>query len=236
MKLDTEYALSVRNLSYKYMKNQPEVLRNISVNFPLHKITAIVGPNGSGKTTLMKHFNGLFLAQNGEIFVNGQVLTKKTRKTIQKQIGLVFQNPDEQIFYPKVYDDVSFGPRNMNLSKAEIHERVVQAGKSAQISHLMDRITFNLSFGEKKKVAFAGILAMRPDILVLDEPTIGIDPWSKDHFITLIKSFSPEKTVIVITHDFEIMKFVDYIILIKEGEVKGKYTDFNSFFQEEFAS
>ena len=231
-----EYPLSVRNLSYRYSKNQPEVLSNISIDFPPHKITAIVGPNGSGKTTLLKHFNGLFLAQNGKVFVNGQVLNKKTRKTIQKQIGIVFQNPDEQIFYPKVVDDVAFGPRNMNLSITEIQERVAQAGKLAQISHLMDRITFNLSFGEKKKVALAGILAMQPEILVLDEPTIGIDPWSKGHFISLISSFSPKKTVIVITHDFEIMKSVDYIVLIKDGEVKGKYFDFNSFYQEEFAS
>jgi cobalt/nickel transport system ATP-binding protein len=236
MKLDADSALSIHNLSYKYAKNQPDVLRNISANFPLHKMTAIVGPNGAGKTTLIKHFNGFFLPQNGEIFVNGQALNKKSRKTIQKQIGIVFQNPDEQIFYPKVYDDVAFGPRNMNLSLREIRERVTQAGELAQISHLMDRITFNLSFGEKKKVAIAGILAMRPEILVLDEPTLGIDPWAKSHFITLIRSFCPEKTVIVITHDFEIIKSVDYIILIKEGEVKGKYIDFNSFYKEEFAS
>ncbi len=236
MKSQKKYAVSVRNLSYRYLKNQPEVLRNISINFPLHKITAIVGPNGSGKTTLLKHFNGLFMAQNGEVFVNGQIVNKKTRTTVQKQIGIVFQNPDEQIFYPKVYDDVAFGPRNMKLSIAEIQERVAQAGKLAQISHLMDRITFNLSFGEKKKVAIAGILAMQPEILVLDEPTIGIDPWSKGHFISLINSFSPEKTVIVITHDFEIMKSVDNIILLKNGEVEGEYIDFNSFYQEEFVS
>lgn len=234
MKFDEDFAITIRNLSHRYAKNQPEVLKNISVNFPFHRITAIVGPNGSGKTTLLKHFNGLFLAQRGEIFVKGNLLSKRNRKNIRKKIGIVFQNPDEQIFYPKVYDDIAFGPKNMNLNVDEIHKRVNQASKEVQISHLLNRITFNLSFGEKKRVALAGILAMQPEILVLDEPTIGIDPWSKDHFISLIRNLSPERTVIVITHDFDMMKSVDNIIFMKEGEVKGSYTDFKSFYRDEF--
>ncbi|UCE15087.1 MAG: ABC transporter ATP-binding protein [Candidatus Heimdallarchaeota archaeon] len=226
--------LEVRNLSFRYGRKQPAVLRDISASFSKSRLTIIAGPNGSGKTTLMKHFNGLILPQQGEVFVFGNSVTKKNRKTIQKMVGLVFQNPDEQIFYPKVYDDIAFGPRNMKLSGEEVEERVTTALEEVNITHLKNRITFNLSFGEKKKVAFAGMLAMQPEVIILDEPTIGIDPWSKPKMIEIIKSFRAKRTVIVITHDFEMMKIADRIVLLKDGEIKGDFPSFNDFYEQEF--
>jgi cobalt/nickel transport system ATP-binding protein len=230
----TETALEVRNLSFRYSRKHPPAIHDISTDLPKNCLTIIAGPNGSGKTTLMKHFNGLFLPQVGQVIVFGEQLTKKNRRNIQQLVGVVFQNPDEQIFYPRVYDDVAFGPKNMRLPFSEVQERVKTALEEVKITHLKRRITFNLSFGEKKKVAFAGILAMKPEIIVLDEPTIGIDPWSKPKMIDIIKSFKRKRTVIVITHDFEMMKAADRIILLKEGKIEGDFSSFDGFFQQEF--
>lgn len=226
--------LEVRNLSFRYARKYPTVLRDISASFDKNRLTIIAGPNGSGKTTLMKHFNGLILPQQGKVIVFGNSVTKKNRKSIQKMVGLVFQNPDEQIFYPKVYDDIAFGPRNMKLSGKEVEERVTTALEEVSITHLKNRITFNLSFGEKKKVAFAGMLAMQPEVIILDEPTIGIDPWSKPKMIEIIKSFRRKRTVIVITHDFDMMKIADRIVLLKDGQIKGDFSSFEDFYQQEF--
>ncbi|MFX0085848.1 MAG: energy-coupling factor ABC transporter ATP-binding protein [Candidatus Hodarchaeota archaeon] len=229
-----EKALEIRNLSFRYSRKQPPAINSISTNFPKNCLTIIAGPNGSGKTTLMKHFNGLFLPQEGEVIVFGEKLTKKNRRNIQQIVGVVFQNPDEQIFYPRVYDDVAFGPKNMRLPLSEVQQRVKTALEEVKIKNLKERITFNLSFGEKKKVAFAGILAMKPEIFVLDEPTIGIDPWSKPKMIEIIKSFKQKRTVIVITHDFDMMKAADRIILLKEGQIEGEFSSFENFFHQEF--
>ncbi|MFX0014808.1 MAG: energy-coupling factor ABC transporter ATP-binding protein [Promethearchaeota archaeon] len=226
--------IEVHNLSFRYVKKEPLVLSDISVKFAKNALTVIAGPNGSGKTTLMKHFNGLTLPQEGEVIVLGNSITRKNRKLVQKSVGLVFQNPDEQIFYPKVYDDIAFGPRNMKLPESDVKERVERVLEEVNITHLRDRITFNLSFGEKKKVAFAGMLAMEPEVIVLDEPTIGIDPWSKPKMVSIIESFRKKRTVIVISQDFEMMKIADRIVLLKEGQIKGDFSSFEEFYQQEF--
>jgi cobalt/nickel transport system ATP-binding protein len=229
-----ESILEVRGVSFRYSRKHPLVLNNISVNFSKNRLTVIAGPNGSGKTTLMKHFNGSLISVHGEITVFGKKISKKNRRLIQQLVGLVFQNPDEQIFFPKVYDDVAFGPKNMKLPWEDVKNRVDKALKEVQIYDLKDRITFNLSFGEKKRLAFAGILAMQPKIIVLDEPTIGIDPWSKPRMINVIDSLKKNRTVIVITHDFELMDLADRILLLKDGEIKDDFTSFDDFYQQEF--
>ncbi|UCG01796.1 MAG: ABC transporter ATP-binding protein [Candidatus Heimdallarchaeota archaeon] len=229
-----ETVLEVKDLSFKYSKKQPLVLENISINFASNNLTIISGPNGSGKTTLMKHFTGLLTPQSGKIIVFGKPMTRKNKREIQKLIGIVFENPDEQIFFPKVYDDISFGPRNMELSWEEIRKRVDLALEEVQITHLQDRITFNLSYGEKKKVAFAGILAMQPRIIVLDEPTAGIDPWTKPRLIEIIRSFKRKRTVIVITHDLDLMQIADRILLLKNGKTVGDFSSFDKFYTKEF--
>ena len=225
-----EIALEVKNVYFRYAKNSPVVLKDISFQIVRNSLTVIAGPNGSGKTTLMKHLNGLISTQRGEISVQGFIITPKTKKEIQKVVGVVFQNPDEQIFYPRVGEDVAFGPRNMKLTNDEIKNRVDQALEEVGITELKDRVTFNLSFGEKKKVAFAGMLAMKPEIVILDEPTIGIDPWMKPKMIEIITSFKENHTVIVISHDFEMMKSADRILYLDEGELKGDFGSFDDFY------
>ncbi|MFX0151319.1 MAG: energy-coupling factor ABC transporter ATP-binding protein [Candidatus Hodarchaeota archaeon] len=229
-----ESILEVRNLSFRYSKKHPLVLNNIYIDFSKNKLTIIAGPNGSGKTTLMKHFNGSLISNQGEVSVYGEKISKKNRRLIQQFVGLVFQNPDEQIFFPKVYDDVAFGPKNMKLPEEDVKNRVDKALKEVQIYDLKDRITFNLSFGEKKRLAFAGILAMQPNIIVLDEPTIGIDPWSKPRMINIIDSLKKNRTVIVITHDVDVMQIADRILLLKNGQIEGDFSSFDDFFQQEF--
>ena len=233
MKSD-ETVIEIKNLSFRYSRKHPVVLHDVSIDISRNNLTIIAGPNGSGKTTLMKHFNGLLLPQQGEIFVFRRKISKKNKREIQKSVGLVFQNPDEQIFFPKVYQDVAFGPKNMRLPHDQVKERVEKALEEVQILDLKDRVTFNLSFGEKKKVAFAGILAMEPDIVVLDEPTAGIDPWIKPKMIDIIRSLAKNRTVIVITHDFDLMKIADRILLIKQGIVSGDFSSFREFQQQEF--
>ncbi len=226
--------LEVQDLSFCYSRNQPLVLENVSVKFFQNNLTVIAGPNGSGKTTLMKHFNGILLPQQGHIIVFNKQVTKKNRREIQKLVGLVFENPDDQIFFPKVFDDVAFGPKNMQLPLEEIQDRVEDALEEVQITHLKKKVTFNLSFGEKKKVAFAGMLAMRPKLIILDEPTIGIDPWSKPRMIDTIRSFTKKRTVVVITHDRDVMKIANRILLLKQGKIVGDFLTYEDFQEQEF--
>ncbi|MFX1532765.1 MAG: energy-coupling factor ABC transporter ATP-binding protein [Promethearchaeota archaeon] len=229
-----EPIVEINNLSFRYSKKHPLVLSDISIDFFDKNLTVIAGPNGSGKTTLVKHFNGLITPQMGTVKILGQSVTKNNRREVQKLVGLVFQNPDEQIFFPRVYDDLAFGPRNMRLDPIEIAQRINKALEEVKITHLKDRITFNLSFGEKKKVAFAGILAMNPKVVVLDEPTIGIDPWSKPQLLSIIRGFKRHRGVIVVSHDFDVMKIADRIVLIKEGQITGDFTSFKEFYKREF--
>jgi len=226
--------LEINNLSFQYMKSI-KVLEDISISFKRKELAIIAGPNGSGKTTLIKHLNGFLTPSEGIVKVFGYQVSSKNRREIQKLVGVVFQNPDEQIFFPKVYDDVAFGPRNMHLSSKEVDLRVKTALQDVQIESLSERITFNLSFGEKKRLALAGILAMKPKIIVLDEPTIGIDPWSKPRLIDIITGLKQNHTVIVISHDFDLMKRADRILLLKKGRLIGDFGLYEEFYNQEFS-
>ncbi len=233
--MDKRVAIQVEHLTYAYHNHHEFVLNDINLEIYEKDLTVIVGPNGSGKTTLIKHFNGLFLPSNGQVKVYGIPVSKKTRKQVQRLVGLVFQNPDDQVFFPIVEQDIAFGPRNMGLSKEQVEKKVVHALKEAQIEHLRKKSVFELSFGEKKKVAFAGILAMDPKIVILDEPTIGIDPWDKPAMIRTIKNFQPHHTVVVVTHDIDIMKEATRILLMWHGEIVGDFASYEEFLESKYA-
>ncbi|MFW9996147.1 MAG: energy-coupling factor ABC transporter ATP-binding protein, partial [Candidatus Odinarchaeota archaeon] len=198
------------------------------------ELLAIAGPNGSGKTTLVRHLNGLERIQRGSIEIFGEELTKENKHRLRKNIGLVFQNPDEQIFYPTVYEDVAFGPRNLGLDPKTVEAKVSHALKEAQIEHLRDRIAFNMSYGEKKRTAFAGILAMDPKIIILDEPTIGVDPWAKPAMFRTIENFRSHHTVILVTHDLSLLKKAERIALLWNGTLKGVYDNYRAFYHDAF--
>ncbi len=221
--------LSAVNISYQYEKGNP-VLSNVFMEVKDKEILAIAGPNGSGKTTLVKHLNGLIKPMLGKIFYKGEEV--RDPKELMKRVGLVFQNPDDQVFFPIIEEDVAFGPRNMGLSQKEIESRVENALSSMQISHLKHRSYYTLSFGERKKVAISGVLAMEPEIIILDEPTIGLDPWSKKAFIELIEKMKTKATVVLVSHDSDLLKIADRILFLNKGKIVGKYHNFETFKQD----
>ncbi len=227
-------AISVQNLFHRYDKHR-YALNDVSLNVKRGEFICIAGPNGSGKTTLIKHLNGLLKTQQGLVKIFGRSVNGKNKRFIQHNIGIVFQNPDEQIFFPTVKEDLAFGPRNMGLEEEKIAEKVDMVLELLGISHLKERVALNLSFGEKKRVAFAGILAMDPKIVVLDEPTLGVDPWSKPNMMETIERISRDRTVILTTHDLDLMKRAERIILLWEGQVRKEYRTFDDFHHEELS-
>ncbi|MFX1511855.1 MAG: energy-coupling factor ABC transporter ATP-binding protein [Promethearchaeota archaeon] len=222
-------AVKIRNLNFSYTP-QIRVLKNLFLDIEEGRYIALAGKNGSGKTTLLKHLNGLILPpNNSEIEIFGNPLGKDTRKTVQKLVGVVAQNPDDQVFFPIVKDDIAFGPRNQGKSQEEVKKLVDEALKATGTLHLKDRITSKLSFGEKKRVAISGIIAMKPRLLVLDEPTLGIDPWGIPELLDLIDGIRKERTILVATHDPTLMKRVDNIAYLTNGKIETVFPTFEEF-------
>ncbi len=223
------FAVKIRNLDFSYT-SQIRVLQQLSLDIEEGGYVALAGKNGSGKTTLLKHLNGLILPSNeSEIEIFGNRLKKDTRKVIQKLVGVVAQNPDDQVFFPIVKDDVAFGPRNQGKSGEEVEKLVEEALQATGVSHLKDRITTKLSFGEKKRVAISGVIAMKPQLLILDEPTLGIDPWGIPELLDLIEHIREGRTILVATHDPSLMKRVDNIAYLANGRIQSIYPTFEEF-------
>ena len=169
------HLIETRDLCYVYPGNVT-ALDHINFIAPRKARIAVIGSNGAGKSTLFKHFNGVFKPTSGAILIRGEPITKKNQREVRKFVGLVFQNPDDQIFSPTVEQDVAFGPTNLGLDADTIQHRVHEALRVVGIEHLASRVPHHLSGGEKKRVAIAGVIAMEPEVLVLDEPTAGLDP------------------------------------------------------------
>jgi len=178
----------------------------------------VIGANGAGKSTLLLHLNGYLSATSGEIIIGDDRLSKETLATIRRTVGMVFENPDDQLFMPTVYEDVAFGPINLGLSRETIEARVDQALSRVDAVELRDKPPYRLSCGEKKRVAIATVLAMLPEILVLDEPTSGLDPYARRLLIDLLKGF--HHTRIVASHDLDmILEICGRTIVLHEGKV-----------------
>ncbi len=184
----------------------------------------ILGANGSGKTTLLKLMDGLFKNYNGLILLDGKDIKKLRPREIYKKIGLVFQNPDEQLFAPTVFEDVAFGPQNMGFEMQEVTCRVSDALKKVDLDDLAHKPISNLSFGQKKRVCIAGLLAMGQGLLLLDEPTSGLDPAGEHEFLRLLTELNLNNnvTIVMATHNVEFLPvFVKRIILLKNGGIAG---------------
>lgn len=178
----------------------------------------IIGANGAGKSTLMNLLLGIDFPAKGEINIGDIPVTKKTLPLIRQRVGLVFQNADDQLFMPTVYEDVAFGPRNFKLDEKEVQRRTLEALETVGILHLKDRNPYKLSGGEKRAAAIATVLSMKPDILIMDEPTTGLDPKSRRRLIDLLKAFSHTK--IVATHDIDMVwETCERTIIINNGTV-----------------
>jgi len=209
-------ALMVEKLDFSYPDGHV-ALRNISLAVDRGEKVALVGPNGAGKSTLMLHLNGI-LHGNGTIRVGGMPLIKPNLPVIRGKVGLVFQNPDDQLFSPTVFEDVAFGPLHMGLPEAEVRARVARALEQVGMSHYAERLSHHLSVGEKKRIAIATVLSMDPDLLVLDEPSAGLDPRARRSLINLLRELP--LTMLVSTHD---MLMVDELfprmVIMDEGRI-----------------
>jgi cobalt/nickel transport system ATP-binding protein len=180
-----------------------------------------MGPNGSGKSTLLLHLNGLLLPQRGEVRVLGMD-TRNGVEEIRRRVGLVFQDPDDQLFMPTVFEDVAFGPLHLGLGEREVRRRVREALRAVGAEGLERRSPHHLSYGEKKRVAIATILSMEPQLLVLDEPTLGLDPWARREFLSLLKRLKRGRTLVMAGHDLELMELCDRALLLRRGRVEGE--------------
>lgn len=211
--------ITIANLSYTYIDGT-QALRNINLAIQAMERVALIGANGSGKSTLLQHFNGLLTPQEGTVVVGELPIAPENLKAVRNVVGLVFQNPDDQLFMPTVWEDVAFGPMNQGLRKSMLVERTVMALQAVGLDpdYYGPRNANNLSGGEKKRVAIAGVLAMHPKILLLDEPSAQLDPRSRRQLIHLLDSLP--LTQLIATHDLDLaLELCDRTIVLNQGEI-----------------
>ena len=220
--------LSVDNLIYGYSKGTPfetGALRGVSLDFEQGEIVALIGHTGSGKSTLLQHLNGLLKADSGRVLLDGVDIhtSKETLRNCRFNVGLCFQYPEQQLFESTVYKDVAFGPKNMGLTDDEINKRVLSAISYVGLSEsYLEKSPFDLSGGEKRRVAIAGVIAMEPKVLILDEPTAGLDPMGKNALLKLIKDYnqSTGNTVIFVSHSMDdVASVADRVVVMNKGQV-----------------
>jgi len=210
------HSIEIQNLSYAYPDGHA-ALRDISLRIAPGEKVALVGPNGAGKSTLMLHLNGI-LTGKGNVQVCGLEVVAKNFSHVRACIGLVFQNPDDQLFSPTVFDDVAFGPLYQGLGAEETKARVATALSAVRMSGYAERVSHHLSVGEKKRIAIATVLSMNPEALVLDEPTAGLDPRARRTLIHLLRDLPI--TMLVSTHDMALVKeLFPRTIVMDEGQV-----------------
>ena len=222
-----QYAIRAEKLNYRYDDTLDESafsLKDISFKVERGTCLGIIGRTGSGKSTLIRLFNGLQKASSGKLYIDGVDLTDKRTdlKAIRSKVGIVFQQPEYQLFAETVREDIAFGPRNMGLSEDEITRRVEEVAGVLGIEEILDKSPFELSGGEQKKVSIAGIISMEPDILVLDEPTAGLDPMSRRFIIEWLKKYLADdvKTVVIISHAMEdVVEIAENVMVLKNGTV-----------------
>ncbi len=221
-------AIEISNLNYVYMEGSPfekHALKDVNLKISDGEFVGIIGHTGSGKSTLIQHLNGLLSPTSGSISVAGINVTEKGAdlKTLRQKVGLVFQYPEHQLFEETVYKDISYGPKNMGLDPEEIDERVCEAMRYVGLSEKhKNRSPFELSGGQKRRVAIAGVLAMRPEILILDEPAAGLDPAGREEILTQIRAIYLERkmTVLLVSHSMEdVAKSAGRIIVMNKGSV-----------------
>ncbi|WP_296887353.1 ATP-binding cassette domain-containing protein [uncultured Methanobrevibacter sp.] len=199
--------LEVQNIKYSY-NNDYQALKGVSLKIEKGDMVALLGKNGAGKSTLFLHLNGIYQPDEGKVFIDGEELKydKKSLLKFRQKVGIVFQNPDDQIFAPTVEEDVAFGPLNLGLSMEEVQNRVEDALERVGMTGYEKTAPHHLSGGQKKRVAIAGILAMKPEIMVLDEPTAGLDPNGVTNLVKLLKELNAEGiTILISTHEVNLV-------------------------------
>ncbi|MBP7828793.1 MAG: ABC transporter ATP-binding protein [Kiritimatiellae bacterium] len=216
----SHHIVEARDVHYTYPGGH-EALRGVSFRITHGEAVALVGPNGAGKSTLLQHLNGTLLPSRGEIRIGDDPVTRDTAPRIRRAVGMVFQDPDDQLFMPTVLEDVAFGPLNHGLAPEAAAERARAALERVGMSPVADQPPYRLSAGEKRAVSIAGVLAMSPDVLVMDEPSSNLDPRGRRRLMELLKSF--EHTKIIATHDLElVVEVCARVILLDGGLVKAE--------------
>lgn len=219
--------LETQNLTYVYGEGTPfriEALKNVNILIEKGELVGVIGHTGSGKSTLMQHLNGLLKPTSGKVLLGGEDIhaSKAATRAARFRVGLCFQYPEYQLFESTVYKDIAFGPHNMGLNETQIRERVQRAAEFVEIrSDWMDKSPFDLSGGEKRRVAIAGVMAMQPEILILDEPTAGLDPKGRDRITDMICKYglSTGSTVLVVSHSMDdVASFASRILVMDHGQ------------------
>jgi len=227
----SHHKVEVKNLHHVY-PDGTVALHDVSFRIHHGESVAIIGANGAGKSTLLLHLNGYLSATSGEIVIGDTLLIKGNLTEIRRTVGMVFQDPDDQLFMPTVFDDIAFGPLNMGLSTREVETRVIEALGRVDAADLRDKAPYRLSGGEKKRVAIATVLSMLPEILVLDEPTSGLDPHARRQLIALLKAF--HHTRITTSHDLDmVLELCDRTIVLHDGRVMADGPTLEIFGNEE---
>jgi len=213
--------LEFQDVRYRYPGQEAFALRGLTVALPAGEKIAVVGRNGSGKSTFFLHCNGLYRPESGKVHFDGQPLAydRRSLQALRQRVGIVFQNPDDQLFSASVEQDISFGPLNLGLSHAEARERVQMAAELCEITDLLDRPTHALSGGEKARVALAGVLAMDPDVLISDELMATLDPWIRLRIFAIFQRLHDKgKTILLATHDLAtVRQWASFIVVMEAG-------------------
>ncbi|RNC71026.1 MAG: ABC transporter ATP-binding protein [Desulfuromonadales bacterium] len=213
----SHHIVEVRDLRHTY-PDGTEALRGITFKIHHGESVAVIGANGAGKSTLLLHLNGYLAPSGGEVRIGDTPVVRTTLPEVRRTVGMVFQDPDDQLFMPTVFDDVAFGPQNLGLPPEEVERRVIDALERVGCAHLRDKPPYRLSGGEKRRAAIATVLSMSPDILVLDEPTTGLDPYARRQLMGLLREF--RHTKIVTSHDLDmVMELCERTIVLREGRV-----------------
>ena len=220
--------IETRNLTYTYSPGTPfekTAMKDVSISVEKGDFIGVIGHTGSGKSTLVQHLNGLLRPTSGQVLVNGKDIWEEPKKIrqVRFQVGMVFQYPEHQLFEETVYKDISFGPRNMELPEEEIDQRVRRAAEFVGLkADLLEKSPFELSGGEKRRAAIAGVMAMQPEVLILDEPTAGLDPKGRDMILEQVAVYQKENgtTVLLVSHSMEdIARVAKRVLVMNRGEV-----------------
>lgn len=218
----TNIQLSTENLSFTY-PDGTRALKNINIEIEKGEKVAIIGPNGAGKSTLFSHFNGLTEPTSGCVKIEGKPISfeKDELLKVRQKVGIVFQDPNDQLFAPTVKEDIAFGPMNLGLSYNEVEKRVEDALKMVGMENYEDKTPHHLSGGQQKRIAIAGIIAMKPELMILDEPTAGLDPDGVEKVLNILNQLNEEgMTLIISSHDIDmISKYADKIFVLYNGEI-----------------
>lgn len=226
--------IRVNNLTFQY-PNGFTVLNRLNLEIKKGEFVALIGQNGAGKTTLLKHFNGLLKPTSGEVLINGIDTRKTNNGELARTVGYLFQNPDHQIFMPTVEKEIGFGPSNLGLSKEEVRRRVAEAAAQVGLTPYLGENPLMLSKGQRQRVAFASLLSMRPEVMVLDEPTTGQDYQESLEIMEMVKKLQRlGHTIVFVTHDMELVtRYAERVIVLSQGKILADDTCRNVFYKPE---